>query len=650
MNILNFPDPRSPFLNILTEYLPAFMLVTAILGLLLAIAIDRPDFVIRAWVVVVPIILFYIFHAKFRGVYLNGVENRAFFPYSQRSLSKIFCILFILSYILLVLNLDRPWYYFPVVIAMYAVILLQILSEGTSETLVIAELILANVNLAFGVVLKYPYYFGYTDIFRHEFMTRVTYLSHHIIPGDLAYDYSNFPLFHISGAMNTYLLGLDIKTSMFLTNSIAFAFLALFIFVLFRKTIPNRRVLLLTCLVFSLLTEVVTNSMYVITRTMAFIGFILLLSVFYLSYKQENKIVFYAISLIFGLYIILVHQVSITQFVILWGILVVCEWLGRSERYYVKNDFLIFIVVLFMSYWYLSPAYEFVQRLVLSRVAEIHLQALVMSSTIAVGNQFSYLFEHIDTSIIIFFIFLGIEYLLLVRKQGYGVVFALFGLAAAVFYIPNPVQTLYDVMVLFRTDRIFLFICPFLALLIAWGFYVLLSVLVARRASRTYYGAVALGILVSLAFFSICYHNAQDSDSFPWQYPHKHFDGIEMDGLTYAVGNLPHGSYIISDYDSQRFLNIPKFNGSDALDLPYFRSYVINSRQLAQGNVKYIVYREEEFLRYGLIFQSEKGDMNYFYLSTGDNMMGLTSYLDRKQKIFSNRGVSIYLDNIHPGA
>ena len=228
-------------------------------------------------------------------------------------------------------------------------------------------------------------------------------------------------------------------------------------------------------------------------------------------------------------------------------------------------------------------------------------------------------------------------------------VFALFGLATAVFYIPNPVQTLYDVMVLFRSDRFFLFICPFIALLIAWGVYVMVTALSSRKGSRYLPAAVAVIVLVSLAFLSICYHNAQDCDSFPWQFPHKHFNGIELDGLTYAEDSLPHGSYIVSDYYTQRFLDLPEFSGSDSLGLPYFRSYVIDSRQLAQGNVKYIIYREDEFLRYGLIFQNEVDQLNYFYLSTDEHREALTSYLDGKQKIFSNRAVSIYLDNQNPG-
>jgi hypothetical protein len=57
------------------------------------------------------------------------------------------------------------------------------------------------------------------------------------------------------------------------------------------------------------------------------------------------------------------------------------------------------------------------------------------------------------------------------------------------------------------------------------------------------------------------------------------------------------------------------------------------------------VYREKEFLRYGLIFQNEKDELNYFYLSNSGNRKELGTYLDERQKIFSNSEISIYLDN-----
>jgi len=66
-----------------------------------------------------------------------------------------------------------------------------------------------------------------------------------------------------------------------------------------------------------------------------------------------------------------------------------------------------------------------------------------------------------DKSVIFyFFALIGIGFLLKNYKKNYAAVLGLFALLTLIFYIPNPLNTIWQFKVLFRVDRFMLFVSP----------------------------------------------------------------------------------------------------------------------------------------------------------------------------------------------
>jgi hypothetical protein len=101
---------------------------------------------------------------------------------SQRTSVLTFVVLYILSIMFLFLDTTRTIYYFATVTLIYVLILNQIFSRSSSQSIILAELFLSSLNLIYSVTLKYALYFGGTDIMSHLFLSQVTYLSGHVAP------------------------------------------------------------------------------------------------------------------------------------------------------------------------------------------------------------------------------------------------------------------------------------------------------------------------------------------------------------------------------------------------------------------------------------------------------------------------------------
>ena len=305
---------KNKYLRMLARALPFFIIVVCLVGLLGSIIIGRYNFTICGLIIAVPaitagIVLLHIYHYDLEFLSWSGFQ----FPFEQRTLTLLFGVIFSLVIVLGLICPVESLYFLSGIALLYTVILLQIFSRGYRPTVILIEIILAMACLIYETTLKYPYYFGSTDILPHVFMSTVTYVSGHVIPPDVSAGYAYFPLYHIWIALSSHVLALGVKPTLFLITCPVYVMVTVVLFYLFKRVTGNIQISLLACLLYSIDSIVTFYGTYMVPRAAAYIGFAILLYLI-ISYEKEydsdkrSRFPYFAILL--TIYILLVHQVS----------------------------------------------------------------------------------------------------------------------------------------------------------------------------------------------------------------------------------------------------------------------------------------------------------------------------------------------------
>lgn len=623
--------------------LPYLIIVAMLIGFLLAFSLNRLDFAIRGLGIAIPALLSALLLLKIYRRDLNLDNPIHTFSCNKKTLMLLFGILYAISVCTLLLTSYRPWYYFVVISALYILIFIQIFSKNMTPATILLEITFIMMNLIYGVTLKYPLYFGWTDTLGHIFLSEVTYLSGHVIPEDLSISYAYFPLYHIFISESSYILGLDIKTSLFIVTCIPYVITVIFIYYIFNQIIQNKQISLLACILYSMSSVVVYYGTYMVTRTLAFVGFIILL---YLLYKgaegKNNKVVYKVLAILMAVFLILVHQVSMPQIVILLSILLVCEWIINDKKY-LKTNFFMLLNVMFLGYW-IYMAWLFMKHVIKTHIRPIYFEQPVIKSSIQPGNELSFLVTNIDSFMLVFFALIGIGYILWKGKPKYASVFGLFALVTLILYIPNPLQTLWQTMNLFRFDRFMLFISPFMALVMGWGIYIFYNYLLKKNVSKKICSVIIILMVAGFCFTSVVQQNAKDCEDFPWEQHRRYFSNEELQGFNYIFEHVPYGSTLYSDYYTERFFSQREFSKSKNLGLPFYSSRRIPSVNDISECKGYITIRDKEFsnagLRFGHVASIE------LYAPTDENKQQLYNNLQKRDTIYSSYAVDIYQSEI----
>ncbi len=632
-------------LRFVASFFPLFIIAMVAAGIAIAYFIDRPDFAIRGLLVAVPAIFSAIFLSKmFRKDVGHDELLLKSISLSQRTTVLAFITLYILSIIFLFLSATRTWYYFGTVTLAYILVLNQIFSKSSRAYIILIELFLLSLNLIYSVTLKYSLYFGGTDIMSHLFLSEVTYLSGHLAPGDLSTFYASFPLFHIFNSQLSYLLGLDLQTAYFIGSGLIYSVLFIFIYYFFMKTTNNSTFSLLSCMVYSASGTVIYYGMYMITRTLAYAGLIIILYMLYKKDENDRGFAYQGLAILLTIFLVLVHQVSAAQIAIILFLLLVCEHILSNENYINTTYFSLF-TAMFMGYWFYF-ANVFVEELLLSRSDIQFYEEFQIKETVQMGYEWIYILNHLDVSVFLLFALIGIGYLLWDRIKAnkrnytdYFSVFALFALLTIVLYIPTPIQTLWQTMTLFRFDRFMLLISPFMAFAMAAGIYILYSHL--SDSGKKPGWMIVISVLMAIFVLSSIYYNGPESKPFLSDPVREYFTSDEIKGFNYFMDHVDPGSALYSDYHAHRFFIQQNFSESQELGLPFFRSYTISDVAEIPTYDGYVIIRQKQFLDGGIYTGS--GSSNFLYGPEDGNDAALTSSLLKDAKIYSNSGVELYL-------
>ena len=301
---------QKQFVKILSSAFPYILFVIAATGPILAYKYYGVVFTLKSLGYVIPIILVAIIllirhkdKDKGLGIFKSILILKGI---TFLNLLMITVLFFVVSVILLIHFPTRPLAYFIIVALTSGSIFIQIFTqrEKWTDYLIIFEIIILSLNLIWGVVLKYPLYFGGTDILGHLFSIETILQTGHTTGLE---NYVNYPLYHIYNAIGIEITGLVSRTSVFLFMGIAWVGGILLTYLLFMKISSSRRFSLTACLLYAMSPIVVLNGMSSITRSLAFV---LILCLLYQIFNKDSlKYVFLSLITMFAL--ILTHHATI---------------------------------------------------------------------------------------------------------------------------------------------------------------------------------------------------------------------------------------------------------------------------------------------------------------------------------------------------
>ena len=633
-------DLRSFLVWILATKFHLLIILGIIAGIAATLVINRLDYAVRALIYIIPGLLAAIF---VWNLYRNGEkypETLNLMQPHRKFFQILFVVLFALSLLALYFSPTRPWYYFVLLTLLFCCIFLQIFADTLKPSVILFEISCVMGNLIFGLQLKYPLYFGLTDIIPHLYLSTVTFLSGHIIPVDLDYSYAWFPLYHIFIAEGTNLLGIDVKTAFILLTSLSFIVLIWVVYLLFFQITRNAQTSLLICLFFSTTPVVITYSTYVVTRVMAVFGFIFFL---YLAHKRIHTSKwrsFTVLIILFSLYLILVHQVSIIQITVLLILFAGLEIL-INDYYAIKTKIIAFIIVTSTTYWLFTSF--FLTSILLQTVDSATIPKLSETmSQINPGNEFIFLENNITTAIIIFFVISGTGYLCWAYKSKYPAVIGLFALITSPLYFPSPLTASAMAMITFRIDRFGLLISPFIAGVLAIGLLVLLVAMARNTYAKKI--AIVVGVLLFsyLCFSALTVENASDSLDISPHESRTYFTEPEIQAFGFLPAFAPPNSTISSDKFAFRMFEKRWFSETTSLGLPSFDpTNKLQSTDIFTYEDGYFILRDEELKRSGLKFEPMSLDYAELLTPTDDILFKFSNMSLTSQKIYDNRKTSI---------
>lgn len=615
-------------------------LVVLSLGVLLALVLGTPALARRglALAAVPAIGAFLLLRSREARTTFHSLA----YPLPNRTLQAAFVVAFDASVVVLALETYRPWYYFGLIALLYVLVLLQIVG-GARAWAIVLQLSGIMLSWTYGLTLKYGLFFGGTSTFMHRFYADLTASSGALVPADLT-SYALFPLYHTFVAGVANLLGVSVTAVIAGIAPIPFVVTIVLVYALARGITNHEQIGQLTALFYSLLPSVLYASPYVITRTMAFVGFV---AVLYVAYSRHRfSTIQYGILLgAFVGYISLVHHVSTPQFLSLLLLLAAFEWLVTDHRF--VGIPLVALGVTTAIYWG-TIASQFTQRIV-----ETFLAPGKYSSPDVVGSATEssrHLTYYLQNNVLILLVFVGIG-ILLWHHSGYGAVFGLFALCTFALYVPSPIHLISQTVHLLRMDRYMLFLSPFVAFAMAIGLYGLQDEL--RSLSLTRRPAVRIGVVVlvvgifaasSLTAASTA-SNAADSEDLSWTGPPVHLTDDELRGMEFVPSNVPADSRVAGDWQTARFYRpyAYDFRGADEYDVPIYDRETIGSTDDVYAYEGYLVVRTELFDNGELLLGGAgKGQRSSF-----ENEEAMADAIGNADVIYANDGVRIYRTNEH---
>ncbi|NMA09936.1 MAG: hypothetical protein GX932_02805 [Methanomicrobiales archaeon] len=628
-------------LETIADMFPYLVLLTYIAGVTFCYIFNMTGFLINGSIMAAPAIIASIAFVYIKEQDIDLSEKVTLFSYSPSIPTILFSITYVLALLTFFITPAESKIGLLVVIILYVIILFQALSRRILPAVVLFEIMLVLAVTIYSYTLRSALYFGATDTMPHIYMSTATLLSGHIIPENLG-NYAYFPLYHVFVALSSQVLGLDVQTTLFITTCLIYVTTVLFLYLLVNGIFRNEQISLMIALVYAMSADVIFYGTYMVTRTLAYVGFLILLYLLYSQTKTEGPMHAvtrpmarrFCIVTIF-VFILLVHQISTPMIIVLLGLLFGLELFIR-DRKRVNPVLLMVPITLFACYWTFI-AYSFFEQLFPHTDPSLY-QNIVFSRVVNQGMSF--LAGNIDRLFVVLLGVIGMLYLIWKQQPRHSIIFGILGMIAILLSVPNILTVVFQLVEVLRIDRFIILFLPFLAIVMGTGMYVIAKYLSAVKIPLKQVGVVLIALVVLYGISSL--------GLVDYEPPSKRysFDQDEIAGYNHVLNTVPSNSSLFSDYYTKRFFTRPGSSYQlERLGIPYYNVTCMQASLNVSEARGYVIIPYKQFQRGGLLFgmgNKFDPDSPQPYLPTEENAQYISVKFASADEIYSNDGISLY--------
>jgi hypothetical protein len=619
--------------KIIVSLLPWACIILPLLALTGLLIADRSDLMLSG---------IYLF----LGVFLAGVVTllfpRPFQRYIEVEESKVpatnsvnsflfFTLLFIVSIILLIRSDNRPLLYFILIASMSCNILWQIQFKKSQQTtfIIIGQMVLLSLNLAWGQTLKLPFYFGDGDLLYHFKWVGAILDSGHVTA--LLGDYQYFPLLHILNTELTLLSSGDIKTVYFMLSGLMFTVSIPLTYLLVKLVTHNSSLALSAALIYTVSREFMYYEMYTLTRTMAFVICVMIL---YLLLCEKHRLKCLSLAIFLILPLVVTHQITLIIFTFILILIVILGVVLYRRWDYIPYSFPVLFTVTYLGYWfYLATA--FLDLGFSQLINTDNIVSLPQSGGLKLPWQ-AHLFNNLDYLIIEFLAILGVIALMRSAKERNKLqILSLLALIGLSFFLPGPSNYILPLTLAYRVP---ILVLPFIALASGAAIWFIMQQRLNGLLTGYVSSVMAAFLLIIYSFVTPVLLSGQtdvDLSGITGLQNKKYFTQAELSALVYTAINYA-GLSGITDLSACNYL-------SNYLGIPGVSKmiYMLNPDSMDKG---YFLFRSSEYkTRRQLPFL-------YFERGTRDVVLNYKAGIDdsvfsswwEQDKVFDNGATELY--------
>jgi hypothetical protein len=520
---------------------------------------------------------------------------------------KIFFIVFSLSICYLLITPMKSILFVILFTVLFFIVFIQIINLNVSSLIIIFELIITFLSIIFSVTLKYPLYFGATDILLHLDYSKLISILGHTLPLDYSSAYTFYPVSHLITVISSELLNINIESAFYLTTGLIFSFSILFLYALFRF-ISMQKIALLACLLYCSSGSLIFYGLYMTPRSMAFILYLLLLFlIIKMNFEDTNKYKYFILSLLICIALIFVHHASDFQilpiFLLFFISLAFFNILKGTHKKLIYIPILIFGVLVIVHWFYIAQTFsislmEYAKRVLESDATGLSStyfqQSLVIQKSLFEEN-ISFIVSYGPIIILFLFVFLGIGIICKQNANKKLLVFGVLAFLSTPFWAPSMIGQL-NIFVGFVFDRIILFSSPFIMLIFGYGLYN--SITYSNQRKNVYIISIIAILFLIYTFFSLgtipFYDYEIQISPGIGNFDRFSFNENDFGFMNFADHFISSGSTIISDYFVARYYEGKSyFMGIDNYDIKYYQHEDLGNLKNLESEKGYIIFREE---------------------------------------------------------
>ncbi len=606
-------------------------------------------------------IRFYALPFIFLFLFISFIPDRsishAFFPRLQgtRPILVLISLGITFSTFILLSNSARPllfFFLFGILITFTA-----FLAVGTQSNryLIICLTSILMLLFTYSVTLRYPLFFGWSDIPLHLNYSQVTYQLHSITPATLSPNYHQSPLFHVFTATIAHILGISVKSAYFAIIPIPVVSTVFFVYTITRNFSSSTLLPRLSIVLYSILPLVLFYSQYAITRVYGYIAFLIL---FYLISTNKPDWRSILLAVFFIVYLLYIHSISVPLILILLVTYVVIDMI-YTEQSQLRTGYGFCVILTAATMYMIHLVYGGRGFLlsIASRVALISHSGLFLGgNTESSGSSLNvdFVVEMItlmDANLILFFGFLGSIYMIVhgqssedTTPRGEQMIkLGIFCLLATFIYIPNPLQAFPALNEILRIDRFELLVAPFVAIATA---YALLTFQGSIHRKLPHFGTPTASVILLLFIFvfaiigGLSPINSSDVKELDQGSQEMYFNEGEIHSTKFLYKHTHSGDYIISDTYIRKHLQ-QEFSQSHKLKGKYYKLDVQDNISDLIVKRGYLLFREGEYDRTGIYFgQSQEVTV---YSGKEDRAESAKVFLEQNNQIYHNSEASLHV-------